>query len=245
LSARIDVGPDWIPHRGNSPVSVQPSVNRRVGDLVISDKHGIHMWWFIAGAILLAFLVCWAFTWGRVVRTLSSDAHFQEVAGKVPALKQAALENPVRAEQDAPQPVDQATGLLTSILTGWYNFGAGTQGPEDPRCMRTTAGLTVTYAVIPDGGKYDHHLWLRLPAAARGAAIMGRQMDEVLITLSCFVARLLGVEKWSFQPRGLPYVQQVVFTMNSEENEEFAKRPGQILSPEWLKVFRQQMMKAP
>jgi len=203
------------------------------------------MWSFIGGAILLAFLICWGFTWGRVVRTLCSDAHFQEVAGKVPALKQAALENPVRAEQNAPQPADQATGLLTSILMGWYNFSVALQAPDDPRCFRTTAGLAVTYTVIPDGGKNDHHLWLRLPAAARGAAIMGRQMDEVLITLSCFVARLLGVEKWSFQPRSLRYAQHVVFTMNGEENEEFAKRPVQILSPEWLKVFRRQMMKAP
>src|SRR5262249_28748547 len=156
---------------------------------------------FISGAILLAFLLCWAFTWGRVVRKLASDAHFQEVAGKVPALKQAALENPVRAEQDAPQPTDQAAGLLTSTLLGWYNFSVAQRAPDDARCFRTTAGLTVTYSVIRDGGKYDHHLWLRLPAAARGAVIMGRQMDEVLITLSCFVARLLGVEKWSFLPR--------------------------------------------
>jgi hypothetical protein len=74
---------------------------------------------------------------------------------------------------------------------------------------------------------------------------MGRQMDEVLITLSCFVARLLGVEKWSFQPRSRRYVQHVVFTMNGDEKEEFAKRPVQILSPEWLKTFRRQMMKAP
>jgi hypothetical protein len=202
------------------------------------------MWWFIGGAILLAFLICWAFTWGRVVRTLSSDEHFQEVAAKVPALKQGALENPVLAEKDAPQPPDEATGLLTSILIGWYNFGVVTPAPDDPRCIRTTAGLTVIYTVIPDGVKYDHHLWLTLPAAARGAAIMGPQMYQVLSTLSSFIARLLGVEKWSVQPRGLPNVQHVVFTMSCEENEEFVKRPVLTLSAEWLKTFRRQMMKA-
>jgi hypothetical protein len=202
------------------------------------------VWWYIGGAILLAYLLCWAFTWGRVLRALSSDEHFQELAAKVPALKQAALANPVLAEIDAPQPPDEAPGLLGAILWGWYRFGVATRASDDARCLRTTAGLTVIYTVIRGGVKYDHHLWLRLPAAARGAAIMGSQMDQVLITFSFFIGRLLGVEKWSLQPRGRPNVHHLAFTLYCEENEEFVKRPVQAPSSEWLKTFRRQMARA-
>lgn len=201
------------------------------------------MWWYIGGAILLAFLICWALTWGQVVRALSSDNHFQEVAAKVPALKQAALEEPILAEQDAPQPSDEAPGLLRAIFLGWYRFGGRARAPDDARCLQTTAGLTVTYAVIRVGAKYDHHLWIKLPAAARGATVMGRQMDQVLVTFSYFVCRLLGIEEWSLQPRSQPYSHHVVFTLGCEEHEAFAERPALALSPGWLKVFRRQMMR--
>jgi hypothetical protein len=207
-------------------------------------SQGPDMGWYIGGAILLAFLICWAFTWGRVLRALSSDEHFQEVAAKVPALKQAALENPVLAENDAPQPPDEAPSLLGAIFLGWYRFGGTTRAPDDARCLRTTAGLTVIYAVIRGGAKYDHHLWLRLPAAARGAAGMGRQMDQVLVTFSCFIGRLLGVEKWSLQPRVHPNIHHVVFTLDCEGHEELATRPVLAPSPEWLKTFRRQMTRA-
>ncbi len=199
------------------------------------------MGWFIGGGILLVFLIGWAFTWGRVVRTLSSDGHFQEVASKLPALKQAALANHVVAETDAPQAPTESRGLLSSILMGWYKFGSAERPPDDPRVLRTSAGLTAVYALIPEGGKYHHHLWLSLPGAARGAALMGRQMDEVLITLGHLITRLLGVERFSFQPRSRPNAQHLAFTVSPEENEEFAKRAVTALSPEWLKTFRRQM----
>jgi hypothetical protein len=202
------------------------------------------MWWYIGGALLLAFLVFWALTWGQVVRTLSSDKHFQEVAASIPALKQAAIANPILTEKDAPQPTDEAPGLLRAVFLGWRRFGATMQAPDDPKCLQTTAGLTVTYAVIRGGAAYDHHIWLRLPAAARWAGVMGRQMDQALITFGSFISQLLGIEKWSLQPRSHPHTHHVVFTLDGEEHEAFATRPVLALSPEWLKTFRRRMMRA-
>src|SRR5262249_54228871 len=108
------------------------------------------MWWIIVPVgVVLALVAVWFFYSGRLSRRVFADEHFQEVAAKLPALKRAALEQPVLTEADLPRP------------------------PNDPRALLTDVGLAVVYTISPEGDAYSHHLSVSLPARGYTAHAVG------------------------------------------------------------------------
>lgn len=171
------------------------------------------MCWLTIGMLLTSVLVLtlaslWLLDSHWVYTKILTDDHFQEVAARLPALKQAALARLIFSASDA----------------------ACT--PEDPRGMLTSAGLAVLYLIGREGRWFHHDLSVSLPCRAYTIHAVGNRFG-------CFLARLLGIGMkrlhFHFSSRS---IHHTVFTLNAEEQQQFADRSVAPLSPEQLAAFR-------
>jgi hypothetical protein len=173
------------------------------------------MWGFTVGIVfVLMLLLTLAGLW--LLRTLGeyamlcSDEHFREVASQLPAVKQAALEK-----------------IFDSV-------DAAACTPEDPRGMRTSAGLNVLYLIGREENRFHHCLSVSASTRAQTAHVV----CDVFI---CFIARLLGLgmDRLHLQIwRKSVYHAEVMLSV--DEHEQFVARPVTLPSPEELAVFRRE-----
>jgi hypothetical protein len=170
------------------------------------------MCWLIIGILLTILLLTLASLWllrGLGVYTkVFADERFREVAARLPALKQAALERVVSSESDA---------VCTS---------------EDPRGMLTSAGLAVLYLVGRQGPWFHHNLSVSLPVRAYTAHAIG---DVFICFLTHLMG--IGMERLSLRVSSKT-VHHAEFTLSTLEHQQFTDRPVLSLSPEELAAFR-------
>lgn len=171
------------------------------------------MCWFTIGILLLLVLLLtltglWLLREHRVYTKVFGDEHFREVAARLPALKRAALERLVYSAPEA-------------VCT-----------PEDPRGMLTSAGLAVLYLIGREGLCFHHDLSVSWPRRASTPKVVGS-------LFLCFLARLLGIgmERLGFRVSSRT-VHHAVFTLNPQEQQQFANRSITCLSSEELATFR-------
>jgi hypothetical protein len=169
--------------------------------------------WFTIGILLILVVLLtlaglWLFDSYRAYAKVSADQHFREVEARLPALKRAALERIISSASDA-------------VCT-----------PEDPRGMLTSAGLAVLYLIGREGCCFHHDLSVSWP----NRAYTPRAVGNMFI---CFLAHLLGVGLERLYLRvSSKTVHHAAFTLNTEEQDQFASRALTCLSSEELAAFR-------
>jgi hypothetical protein len=173
------------------------------------------MCWIIIDILLLTIIVLliltalWLLDSHRAYAKVFADEHFREVAARLPALKRAALERVVLSASDA---------VCTS---------------DDPRGMLTSAGLAVLYLIGREGCWFHHDLSVSWSIRAYTPHAVGN-------LFICFLARLLGIGMERLWLRvSLKTVHHAAFTLNTEEQEQFANRELTCLPSEELAAFRQ------
>jgi hypothetical protein len=167
------------------------------------------MEWLIGGGIVLALLIVLWFIGGfGVYRRVFADAHFQEIAARLPSVKQAALERLVVSQEDAMRPM------------------------EDPRVLLTSVGLAMIYTIGPDGGVYRHHLSVSFPARGYTAHAVGETFVLFVAWLLGIASdRLfLGISQTT--------VHHAEFVLTEQEQGAFAERAVEAPSTERIAAFR-------
>lgn len=158
--------------------------------------------------ILLTLASLWLLSVLGEYAKLFTDEHFREVASRLPALKRAALERIIVSKADA-------------AFT-----------PEDPRGMRTSAGLAILY-IIGREQDWFHHC---LSVSSTTHAYTPHAVGDVFI---CFIARLLGLRMDRLHLWVSPKtVHHAEFRLSVEEHDQFVDRLVTPLSPEELAAFR-------
>jgi hypothetical protein len=172
------------------------------------------MCWFTIDILLFTIVVLltlaghWLLDSHRAYAKVFADDHFHEVAARLPALKRAALERVILSASDA-------------VCT-----------PEDPRGMLTSAGLAVLYLIGREGCWFHHDLSVSWSLRA----YTPRAVGNVFI---CFLARLLGIGMDRLRlHRFSKTVHHAAFTLNTEEQDQFANQALTCLSPEELASYR-------
>jgi len=166
--------------------------------------------WLLGG---VGLLLLWAIvsrirTYGRLL----SDAHFRAIAERVPDLKRGALAR-MLGEADA----------IADL--------------NDPRVLRTEAGLAVVYTVRPQEAEFIHHCSVSFP---------GEQVAQGSIELFLqFVVRLLDLPLQGLRfERGQLGVQHAECVLGAEAHAAFAARAPRDWSPAELLALRSEAMAA-
>ena len=116
---------------------------------------------------------------------------------------------------------------MRDVITG---DGEGIQPPDDARILRTSAGLAFLYTVSLGAGTYVHHASVSIPGRPTAHAV-----GETFILLW---AKLLGVEYGRLALDVSPMtVHHAEFVLNEHEQSEFAQRPIETPTAEWLQAF--------
>jgi hypothetical protein len=171
------------------------------------------MCWFTIGilltiVVLLTLAILWLLDSYRAYAKVFADEHFREVAAQLPALKKAALERVILSASD------------------------GVCKPEDPRGMLTSSGLAVLYLIGREGFCFHHDLSVSWP-------IRAYTPSGVANVFICFLVHLLGIGMERLCLRlSSKTVHHAAFTLNAEEQDQFANRALTCLSPEELAAFR-------
>ena len=171
------------------------------------------MYWLTIGLLLTSVLVLtlaslWLLESHRVYTKVFSDAHFHEVAARLPSLKRAALERVILSASDA---------VCTS---------------EDPRGMLTSAGLAVLYLIGREGCWFHHDLsvsWISRPYTTHAIG------NTFLCFLARLLG--IGMERLCFRISAKT-VHHTAFTLSALEHQQFADRPVASLSLDELAAFR-------
>lgn len=172
------------------------------------------MIWFTIGILLILIVLLtlaglWLLDSYRDYAKVFADEHFREVAARLPALKRAALERIISPASD-------------EVCT-----------PQDPRGMLTSAGLTVLYLIGREGCCFHHDLSVSWPIRAYTPRAVGNMF-------LCFLAHLLGIGLERLYLRvSSKTVHHAAFTLNTEEQDQFADRALTCLSSEELAAFRE------
>jgi hypothetical protein len=110
--------------------------------------------------------------------------------------------------------------------------GEGVPPPDDPRILRTSAGLALIYTVsVGTPGTYVHHASVSIPGRVTAHAV-----GE---TFTLLWARLLGVgyERLSLQVSPTT-VHHAEFVLDENEQSNFAQRPMAAPTVELLQAFQ-------
>jgi hypothetical protein len=163
--------------------------------------------WLVLG-VVIACLVWLLASRLSSYRRLFADRHFMEVAQGLGPLRQAAVRNISAAD------------------------GGDIRPPDDPRILRTSAGLVIVYTISrgqTDG--YVHHVSVSIPGRVTAHAV-----GETFILLW---ARLLGIgyERLSIELSSAT-VHHAEFVLDEQEHAEFARRPVEPPTVEWLHAFQ-------
>jgi hypothetical protein len=172
------------------------------------------MWPAVLLAIAIAGLVWWILSRAFQYHRLFADRHFMQVAQAIAALKQAALRDIVGTA------------------------GGDIRSPDDPRTLRTSAGLALVYTVsIRTPGAYVHHASVSLPGGVTAHAV-----GETFILLW---ARMLGVahERLALGVSSAT-VHHAEFVLDEQEQADFVQRPVEAPTAESLQAFRAESLRA-
>ena len=164
--------------------------------------------WLLGGVglLLLWLVVSRIRTYGRLL----SDTHFRSIADRVPDLRRGALAQMI-GESDA------------------------IREPNDPRVLRTEAGLAVVYTVRPQEAEFIHHCSVSFP----GQQVAQGSLELFLL----FVVRLLGLPLQGLRlERGQLGVQHAECVLGAEAHAAFAARtPGEWSEAELLALRSEAM----
>lgn len=171
------------------------------------------MYWLTIGILLTCVLVLtlaglWLLESHRVYAKVFSDAHFHEVALRLPVLKRAALERVILSASDEVCP------------------------SEDPRGMLTSAGLAVLYLIGREGCWFHHDLsvsWVSRPYTPRAIG------NLFLCFLAGLLG--IGMERLRFRISAKT-VHHTAFTLSALEHQHFAEQSVASLSRDELAAFR-------
>jgi hypothetical protein len=161
-------------------------------------------WIFGAFALLLLWAV---FSRFRFYRRVLADAHFLALGRAAPALKQAALTRIIVSDADA------------------------VPAPDDPRILRSAAGVAIVYTVSQDAAELVHHCSVSLP---------GQHIAQgTLQTLLGFALRVLDlpVERARFGRAAGP-VHHAEVRLSADEHAAQLARPVLDTAPANLLALR-------
>lgn len=116
------------------------------------------MEWVICLSVVPILLITLLFISGSIHKKVFSDAHFQEVAESLPALKQAAMDLPMQGQENPFQ-------------------------PTDPRSLLTSVGLAIVYTVSLHDGVFHHHISISLAARGYTAHAVGDMFMQFVARL--------------------------------------------------------------
>jgi hypothetical protein len=172
------------------------------------------MWPLLCLAIAVAGLAWWIMSRRSLYRTLFSDPHLMEFGQGLAARKAAALRDVI--------------GMS----------GGEIQSPDDPRILRTSAGLALVYTVsIREPATYVHHASISMPGRVTAHAV-----GETFILLW---ARLLGIEYERLALQVSPTsVHHAEFVLDENEQSSFAQRPVEAPTVALLQAFHAESARA-
>jgi hypothetical protein len=169
-------------------------------------------WGWICGGLIVAALLAWVVFRVVFYRKVFAAEHFVEVARGVLALKQAALASLIVSDEQEPR------------------------SPEDPRVLRTSAGLVILYTISArEPGRFVHHVSVSI-AGGHTAHAVGQ-------TFILFVTHLLGLP-----PDRLALgvseaaVHHAEALLSEQEQSDFTSREIKAPTPEHLAAFHQQQV---
>lgn len=165
------------------------------------------MWLLACLAIAAVGLVWWIVLRLSWYRRLFAVPHLMQFAQELAAVKQAAMRDVITSD------------------------GEGVRPPDDARILRTSAGLALLYTVsLGAAGTYVHHASVSIPGRPTAHAV-----GETFILLW---AKLLGVEYGRLALDVSPMtVHHAEFVLNENEQSDFAQRPVETPTAEWLQAF--------
>lgn len=171
------------------------------------------MAYIVAGAVVV-LIALWFLTRGGKYKKVFADEHFLEVAGRVPALKEAALAQAERpADVSSPLPVD------------------------DPRRVVTSAGLVVLYTIAPEGAGFEHHVSVSLDGAYTAHAVGDMFVWWILRLLGVDVRRC-GL---LISPRTVHFA---IWIIDRAEHAEFSGRPVGVPAAAQVAEFRKEWVQS-
>jgi hypothetical protein len=170
------------------------------------------MWLSICAGVAIVAAIGWIISRGGVYRRLFADKHIMEAGQRIAALKQAALAKIIVTE-------DQKV-----------------RAPDDPRVLRTQAGLALVYTISRRAtGDYVHHASVSLSGGYTAHAV-----GEMFILLW---AKLLSID---YDRLALTVSQATVhhaeFVLQDAEMIDFMKRPVDSPDVKWLRTFRDEWL---
>jgi len=166
------------------------------------------MLWLLAFlATVVAGLVWWIVRRVSWYRRVFAIPHLMEFGQRLPAVKQAAMRDVIAGDAEGVRP------------------------PDDARILRTSAGLALFYTVsLGAAGTYVHHASVSIPGHPTTHAV-----GETFILLW---AKLLGIEYGRLTIDVSPTtVHHAEFVLNENEQSDFAQRPVEVPTAEWLQAF--------
>jgi hypothetical protein len=165
------------------------------------------LWLLACLAIAAAGLVWWIMLRLSWYRRLFAVPHLMQFAQGLAAVKQAAMRDMIASD------------------------GEGVQSPDDARILRTSAGLALLYTVSLGAAEtYVHHASVSIPGRPTTHAV-----GERFILLW---AKLLGVDYGRISLHVSPTtVHHAEFVLNEHEQSDFAQRPVETPTVEWLQAF--------
>ena len=164
-------------------------------------------WLLTLLAIAAASLVWWIVRRLFWYRRLFAVPHLMEVGQGLAGVKQTAMRDMIASE------------------------AKGVESPDDARILRTSAGLVLLYTIGQGApGTYVHHASISIPGRPTAHAV-----GETFILLW---AKLLGIEYGRLALDVSPMtVHHAEFVFNEQEQSEFAQRPIEAPTAEWLQAF--------
>jgi hypothetical protein len=170
------------------------------------------MWWLLACLAIVAvwWILSRVFSYSR----LFAVPHLMQFGEALPALKQAAMRDPMAGD------------------------GCIAPSPDDARIMRTSVGLVLVYTVSIDAaGRYVHHASVSIPGRVTAHAV-----GETFLLLW---ARLLGIGYDGLVLQMSPAtVHHAEFALDESEQADFARRPVEAPTAEFLKAFQAECLTA-
>lgn len=164
------------------------------------------MAWIVVGGLVLLALGVGIRLIVVSYRRLFSDEHFLEISKSIGSLKTAAISN-IETDDDLPS------------------------SPDDPRVLRTTAGLAIFYTVRNENGLYIHHYSVSVPGRHTAHAVGA--------TFILFAAKLLGFSRdHSHFLIGESTVHHCEVRLSWSEHEKVATSPVPEVSLADIQAFR-------